>query len=61
VEAAAVMRARKGPGGEMALDALLERADLEVVPMTLPADALAAPGDDGDGPFAAHDDLRTPR
>ena len=41
VEAAAVMQARKGPGGEMALDALMERAGLEVVPMTLPAARLA--------------------
>ena len=34
VEASAVMVAKKGPGGEIALDALLERLDLEVVPMT---------------------------
>jgi ribonuclease VapC len=34
VEAAAVMRARKGPGGEVALDALLERLDIEVVEMS---------------------------
>ncbi len=41
VEAAAVMLARKGPGGEVALDALLERLDIEVVPMTLAASKLA--------------------
>lgn len=41
VEAAAVMRARKGPGGEVALDSLLERMEVGVVPMTLPAAKLA--------------------
>lgn len=41
VEAAAVLHARKGPGGEVALDALLERMDIRVVPMTLPAAKLA--------------------
>jgi ribonuclease VapC len=41
VEAAAVMTARKGPGGEVALDALLERLDIEVVPMTVAASKLA--------------------
>ncbi|TVR52078.1 MAG: type II toxin-antitoxin system VapC family toxin [Gemmatimonadales bacterium] len=30
VEASAVMRARKGPGGEIALDALLERLGIKV-------------------------------
>lgn len=34
VEAAAVMAARKGPQGEVALDALLQRLDIEVIPMT---------------------------
>lgn len=34
VEAAAVMAARKGPAGEVALDALLQRLEIEVVPMT---------------------------
>ncbi len=34
VEAAAVMRARTGPGGEIALDALLERLDIESVPLS---------------------------
>ncbi|MGH0033451.1 MAG: type II toxin-antitoxin system VapC family toxin [Myxococcota bacterium] len=41
VEAAAVMLARKGPGGEVALDALLERLEIEVIPMTLAASKLA--------------------
>ena len=41
VEAAAVMHARKGAGGEVALDALLERADIRVVPMSLGAAKLA--------------------
>lgn len=41
VEAAAVMHARKGPGGEVALDALLERMDIHVVGMSLPAARLA--------------------
>lgn len=41
VEAAAVMQARKGPGGEVALDALLERADIRVLPLSLPAARLA--------------------
>ncbi len=35
VEASAVMRARKGPGGEFALDALLERLGITVQPFTL--------------------------
>ena len=34
VEAAAVMLARKGPGGEVALDALLERLGIDSAPFT---------------------------
>jgi len=34
VEAAIVMNARKGPGGEVALDALVERLDIRIVDMT---------------------------
>ena len=34
VEAAAVMVARKGPQGEIAFDALLQRLDIEVVALT---------------------------
>lgn len=41
VEAAAVMNARKGPGGEVALDALLERLDIRIVPMSVAAARLA--------------------
>ncbi len=41
VEAAAVMMARKGPQGGIALDALLQRLRIEVVPMTPAAAALA--------------------
>lgn len=41
VEASAVMHAKKGPGGEVALDALLERLDIGIVPMSLPAARLA--------------------
>ncbi len=41
VESAAVMRARKGPGGEVALDALMERLDLRVVDMSPTAAKLA--------------------
>jgi ribonuclease VapC len=41
VEAAAVMVARKGPGGEVALDALLARLDVRVLPMSVPAAKLA--------------------
>ena len=41
VEAAAVLTARKGSGGEIALDALLERMKIEVVPMTVDAARLA--------------------
>lgn len=41
VETAAVMRARKGPGGTVALDALLERMDVRVVEMSVAAAKLA--------------------
>ncbi|MDH5761132.1 MAG: type II toxin-antitoxin system VapC family toxin [Gemmatimonadota bacterium] len=41
VEAAAVMVARKGPGGEIALDALLERLDITVEPFSQDAARLA--------------------
>jgi len=41
VEAAAVLHARKGPGGEVALDALLERMNARVVEMSVPAAKLA--------------------
>lgn len=41
VEAAAVMTARKGSGGEVALDALLERMKVEVAPMSVDAARLA--------------------
>src|SRR5687767_2755291 len=41
VEASAVMVAKKGTGGEVALDALLERLAIEVVPMTVAAAKLA--------------------
>lgn len=41
VEAAAVMAARKGPQGEVALDALLQRLDIEVIPMTPEAASFA--------------------
>lgn len=34
VEAAAILQARKGPVGEVALDALLQRLAVDVVPMT---------------------------
>lgn len=34
VEAAAIMLARKGPAGEIALDALLQRLAVDVVPMS---------------------------
>jgi ribonuclease VapC len=40
VEAAAILFARKGTAGEVALDALLQRLEIEVVPMT--ADAAVA-------------------
>ena len=41
VEAAAVMLAKKGPAGEVALDALLQRLSIEIVPMTPDAATLA--------------------
>jgi len=41
VEASAVMVARKGPGGEVALDALLERINVRVIEMSVPAAKLA--------------------
>jgi len=37
VEASAVMLAKKGPGGEVALDALLARLGVRVVEMSVPA------------------------
>lgn len=41
VEASAVLTARKGSGGEIALDALLERMKIEVVPMSVDAARVA--------------------
>lgn len=41
VEAAAVMLARKGPAGEIALDALLRRLGVSVIPMSEDAARLA--------------------
>ncbi len=41
VEASAVLQSRKGPGGEVALDAFLERAAIEVIPFSRPAAQLA--------------------
>lgn len=41
VEASAVMQARKGPGGDVALDALLKRLSVETVPVTSSAASLA--------------------
>ena len=41
VEASAIMVAKKGPAGEIALDALLERLELEIVPVTAEAGAHA--------------------
>jgi len=41
VEASAVMLARKGSGGDVALDALLRRLEVEVVPLTETAATLA--------------------
>ncbi len=41
VESSAVMTARKGGAGEVALDALLERLAIEVVPMSVSAARLA--------------------
>lgn len=44
VEASAVMVARKGPGGEVALDALIERLGARIIEMTVPAAKLARLG-----------------
>lgn len=44
VEASAVVRARKGGAGEVALDGLLERLDIEAVPMSVAAARLARLG-----------------
>lgn len=44
VEAAAVLLARKGPAGEVALDALLQRLAIDVVPMTREAATFARSG-----------------
>ena len=44
VEAAIVMNARKGPGGEVALDALVERLDIRIVDMTATAAKLGRLG-----------------
>jgi len=41
VEASAVMVARKGSAGEVALDGLLERLDVTIVPMSVAAGRLA--------------------
>jgi ribonuclease VapC len=41
VEATAVVQARKGHGGVVALDSLLARLDVRVVPMSVPAAKLA--------------------
>jgi len=41
VEASAVMLAKKGSGGEVALDALLERLGAQVIPMSVGAARLA--------------------
>jgi len=41
VEASAVIQARKGPGGDLALDALVRRLSIETVPFTDTAAALA--------------------
>lgn len=41
VEASAVMLARKGPQGEIALDALLQRLNISVFPMSAEAAAFA--------------------
>lgn len=38
------MLARKGPGGEIALDALMERLDIDVLPMSEDAARLARLG-----------------
>ncbi len=44
VETAAVMHARKGPGGEIALDALLERLDIGLVALSADGARLARLG-----------------
>ena len=44
VEVAAVMLAKKGPGGEIALDALMERLGIEPAPLTEDAARLARLG-----------------
>jgi ribonuclease VapC len=44
VETAAVMVARKGPQGEIALDALLQRLGIDVIPMSPEAAAFARSG-----------------
>jgi ribonuclease VapC len=41
VEASAVMQAKKGPGGEVALDALMERLAIQPVEMSVTAAKLA--------------------
>ncbi len=41
VEASAVMTARKGSSGEVALDALMDRLEVEVVPLSVAAGRLA--------------------
>ncbi len=41
VEASAVLQARKGAAGDVALDALIERTSIEVIPMTPAAASLA--------------------
>jgi ribonuclease VapC len=41
VEASAVMQARKGPGGDVALDALLRRLAIQTVPLSDTAATLA--------------------
>lgn len=41
VEASAVMQARKGPGGDIALDALLRRLNVEALPVNETAATLA--------------------
>lgn len=41
VETSAVMLAKKGPGGEVALDALIERLGVHIVPLTLDGARLA--------------------
>lgn len=44
VETAAVIHARSGPGGEVALDALIQRLGIEVIAMTPEAAASARTG-----------------